>query len=367
MLSTTMTNIKTTTTNTKTGLEIIAGNFLGYLNNPGPHSLNPVINLINDYIKQFGKEFLDSCDFIFNEINKYGKITPQLFLKKIDAVIDILLSYDVKTNSGAYRLGSSIAHHKLLERCFQNGVKPGWPENDDMDLPYLLQTTHPITFIINSHRTEEEIINILNMYLYYGYDMNQYDGDFIMPCKLNVIKFIISKIDKSNWLHNISDSLEYYEVSLDNFSETIDYIVMKTKEDYGVDGLQPYLYHSCFWYNNLSPDKDQSLVDKYKYLIRTLIINGADINIPRKGGILPLEAYNTFIRNYIKNVQKRQDELYNTINDLIVTNTQATQIIDDISSVVLPDIAKVVFDNMYCYKFSEASEQIVKPFIKSVL
>jgi hypothetical protein len=47
-----------------------------------------------------------------------------------------------------------------------------------------------------------------------------------------------------------------------------------------------------------------------------------------------------------------------------VSNAQATQIIDDIAFVLLPDIAKVVFDNMYCYKFSEASEQIVKPFIR---
>jgi hypothetical protein len=47
--------------------------------------------------------------------NKYGKITPQLFMQKIDAIIDILLSYDIKMNSGAYRLGSGIAHHKLLE------------------------------------------------------------------------------------------------------------------------------------------------------------------------------------------------------------------------------------------------------------
>jgi hypothetical protein len=366
MSSTTMT-INTTNPNIQTALDTITGTLLGYLSNPGPHCLNPVINLINDYVKQFDEEFLNSCDFIFNEINKYGKITPQLFLQKIDAVIDILLSYDIKTNSGAYRLGSGIAHYKLLERCFQNGVKPGWPENNDWSLPYILQKTHPIAFIINSHRTEEEIINILSLYLYYGYDMNHYNGDFIMSCKLDVIKFIISKIEKSNWLHNIVDTLEYNEAPLNKYIETIDYIVMKTKEDYGIDGLQPYLYYCCFYYNNLYPDKEQSIVDKYKYLIRTLIINGADINIPRNG-ILPLEAHNPFyysiVRNNIINVQKRHDELYNTINDLIVTNTQATQIVDNISSVVLPDIAKVVFDNMYCYKFSEASEQIVKTFIR---
>jgi hypothetical protein len=365
MSSTPMT-ITSNTTNSaiETALNTIAGNILGYLGNPGPNSLNPIINLINDYIKKFGKAFLNRGDFIFNEINKYGKITLQLFLQKIDATIDLLLSYDIKMNSGAYRLGSSIAHHKLLERCFQNGVKPGWPENNDWDLPYLLQTTHPIAFIINSHRTEEEIINILSLYIYYGYDMNHYNGDFIMSCKLDVIKFIISKIDKSNWLHNMIDTLEYNEAPLNNFIETIDYIVIKTKEDYGVDGLQPYLYNCCFYYNNLYPNKDQLLVDKYKYLIRALIMNGVDINIPKNGGILPLEAYNPFLENNIRNVQKRQDELYNTINDLIVSNAQATQIIDDIASVLLPDIAKVVFDNMYCYKFSEASEQIVKPFIK---
>ena len=358
--------IITNTTNqtNQIALDNIANKLIKYLYNPQQDSFDSIIKQFNDCIKQLGKEFLDRCDYIFSQINQNRNCTNHLFLQKIDVVIDFLLSYDIKLSSGAYKLGYKIAHYKLLERCFQNGI--------DMHTPSLTYT-----HIINSLKTNEKIIKLIELCYQYNYNLNEYADDFIMSWKFEVIKFIASKktyTQEQTLLDRMAGCIDASNSKpIDNFYKVSKYFIEKTKKDCGVKPLQSFLFDCCLEYYELcnsehyeyyrddEDDIDEDDIDeddyqklmrkKYIYIIRELIINGADIND---------DGLKHFLITFCNGSTERgRIGLNKAISDLIVTNTQATQIIDDIASVLLPDIANVVFDNMYCYKFSKATEQIL--------
>ena len=130
-----------------------------------------------------------------------------------------------------------------------------------------------------------------------------------------------------------------------DFTDTIDYFVLKTLEDYqtidtpnnyGITALRTI-------YSNYIVTKYKSL---FQYVVSKLILYGADITLLKDKVFVPLYQYG------------EEDELivldfYNYTNNIMVARSDAIEYVREVSEYLLPDIANVVFAHAYNFNPNE--------------
>lgn len=338
-------------------LDVTCAIVIGYLNSPDITDIIHVKHQIDNCIKKHGKSYLDA-NIMFDKINKYGKMLNQTsFIQNIDLLVDYILEQNVVIDVEGYKLGYHIGHYKLLEKAFQNNIIPG-----NADYHYAIDIIDPLISVIYSKKTNEQIIIIIDLFCRYGYNINTLNPSFVLLYKLPVIQYLIGKISKPlNYLGKLISLLEYNDKNMvwENFTETVDYIIKITIKLYGslneknVLGCT-YLHNICNDYRWLRFEQQPIIFSKYEYVIRQLILNGADINILDNYERTPLDkvqiTHNVYRNEYHKTLHCK---LLGIVDELVITKDKADQYIDDISLFILPDIANIVFDYSYCYIYKK--------------
>lgn len=229
----------------------------------------------------------------------------------------------------------------MIKQSFNSGIKIKYGK------------IHPLMKVINSNTPTHNIIKIIDLFLENGMDIIDFVNSeyFFMSCKLDVIKYIIDKSNnyKYHYLHDICECIIIIDLTKYNnkntfekdFTDTIDYFVQKTLEDYGtIDVLGCYGITALhIIYSNYIVIQYKSLFD---YVISKLILYGADINLLKDKVFVPLYQYT------------EKDEIilldfYNVVNNIKVKRSDAIKYVRNVSEYLLPDIANVVFD--YAYNF----------------
>lgn len=310
------------------------------------HTNNFIDILINYYAETFGKDSLNNilydlykdCGYVFD--NKYEN------KDKIDNVIATILSYNPIIEYRIFIFSCYNGHYDLIKQSFDTGTKIKYGK------------IHPLMKVINSNTSNDNIIRIIDLFLDNGLDIIDFVNSeyFFMTCKLDVIKYIISKSNnyKYHYLHDICACIKDINLSKYNerdFTTMVDYFVQKTLEDYGsIDVL------GCYKITALRTIYSNYIMTQYKhqfqYVISKLILYGADIALLNDKAYVPLYQYD------------EKDELivlnfYDYVNNIMVKRSDAIEYVRSVSEYMLPDIANVVFDHAYNFNPSEHYDMAV--------
>ena len=306
----------------------------------GIHTNNIMDILIEYYAETFGKDSLNDilydlyaeCGYVFD--NKDGN------RDKIYNAITTILYYNPIIEYRIFIFSCYNAHYDLIKQSFDTGTKIKYSK------------THPLMRVIKSNTSNDNIIRIIELFLDNDMDIIDFVNteNFFMSCKLDVIKYIISKSNnyKYHYLHDICNYIKDINLSKYNekdFTSMIDYFVQKTLEDYGtIDVL------GCYGITALRTIYSNYIVTKYKYqfqyVISKLILYGADITLLKDKVYVPLYQYD------------EKDELivldfYDYVNNIMVKRSDAIEYVRSVSEYLLPDISNVVFDHAYNFNPNE--------------
>ena len=312
----------------------------------GIHTNNIMDILIEYYAETFGKDSLNDilydlyaeCGYVFD--NKDGN------RDKIYNAITTILSYNPIIEYRIFIFSCYNAHYDLIKQSFDTGTKIKYAKK------------HPLMLVINSNTSTDNIIRIIDLFLDNGLDIIDFINSeyFFMSCKLDVIKYIISKSNnyKYYYLHDICACIKDINLSKYNekdFTSMIDYFVQKTLEDYGtIDVL------GCYGITALRTIYSNYIVTQYKhqfqYVISKLILYGADITLLKDKVFVPLYQYD------------EKDELvvldfYDYVNNVMVKRSDAIEYVRSVSEYLLPDIANIVFDHAYNFFDNEHHDMAI--------
>jgi hypothetical protein len=322
-----------------------------YLDNKADGDFNDVKETINRLVNS---HILYDFDNVFKILyDRYGR-----FCQTIDIVIDYLLTFNINVGIWGYRLGYNIANYNLLLGAFKNGIKPTHIdyEADFYGINnYNRICVNPLEYIINSDKTQSEIIMIIDLFCTYGYVIDEIIPTmFIVCCKLDVIKHIINKITtKYDYLSDFIKHIDWIENNIDFTSKTstCDFLIKKMIDDYGSiniideDNYTPFLLACNRYFMMMNGHHKYGTIynadytDEYNYIIKQLLLNGAIIVDPS------LILDNLYTREIIDTDVKKImiNRVNNVIKEIIVTKEEAISVIHDISNHLIPDIANIVF------------------------
>jgi hypothetical protein len=215
-----------------------------------------------------------------------------------------------------------------------------------------------ISHIVHSKRNAEQIIKTIDIFIKYGYNFNDYQVNFIILWNLPVLKYILSLITRPvDYMRELILALRQMSIndsinSSDDIINVINYILeivisrgeLNRQDNFGCTDL----YHICNDYTSLQAI-NLNKVPYYEYLIESLLIKGADINIQNKSKLTPL-TFNPTVYLVGKD-KEREAKLHHNlvafVNDIL--RKEAIVFVKAVSQYLLPDIADVVFG--HCYKF----------------
>lgn len=316
----------------------------------GDNELNEIKMLFNENFEKFKDGFLHKFDYMQSYIANCSFTYCLDSLSRADEIIDIMLSYNIMPRMGVFIWGYNTVHLKSLDLALKFSVIKYNNKNhrkSSMDSAMI--------HIIHSKRPAYHIINAIDIFIKYGYDFNYYN--FLISWNLPVLKYILSLVTRPvDYMKELLLGLKHISRSqtLHDVKNVIDYIVkisignINQQDNIGCT----YLHYICSDYTSLNSD---GLLNKpyYEYLIETMILNGADINIVDNDNLTPLDIIPKSCRAVDRKLEiKLHGKLVELVKSIILDREEAIVFVRDVSSVLLPDIANVVFD--YCYLFDDS-------------
>ena len=275
-------------------------------------------------------------------------------LIKADKIIDIMLSYNAIPQVGIFIWGCHTTHLEALELAFKNNVM------SYNNIHHRIRAmNNAMTDIILSARPASQIINAIDIFIKYGYNFNDY-LNFIVSWNPPVFKYIMSLITRPiDYMGELLSGLKKVprNISFDDIKNVIDYIVeivisigdINRQDSFGCTDLQ----YICSDYMSIHI-VELNKAPYYEYLIELLLLNGADINIVDNNNLKPYEISPELYRIVdIRNETKLRSKLVALIKNIILDRDEAIVFVREVSSVLLPDIANVVFDYRYLFDASK--------------
>jgi len=320
------------------------------------NKLDEIKMLFNENVEKFKNDFLHKIDYMQSRIINSKPIYYYLNnLIKADKIIDIMLSYNAIPRVGMFIWGCHTTHLEAIELAFKNNVISYSNINHR-----ICAMNNAMTDIILSARPANQIINAIDIFIKYGYNFNDYYTNFLVLWNPPVFKYIMSLISRPiDYMGELLSGLKKISRnnSFDDIKNVINYIVeivisignINRQDNFGCTDLQ----YICSDYMSLHII-DLNKAPYYEYLIELLLLNGADINIVDNNNLKPYEISPELYRIVDTRIEtKLRSKLVALIKNIILDRDEAIVFVREVSSVLLPDIANVVFDYRYLFDASK--------------
>jgi len=359
----TITTITTNTTNqSKQIIESVDKLIIKILNfincSDDANNLNEIKLLFNEYFEKFKDSFLNKINYmqshIINCIHSYTLDN----LERADEIIKIMLSYNVMPGIGIFKWGYRTTHLESLELAFKHYVISYGNYSQ-----YTMNNI--ISHIVHSKRNAEQIIKAIDIFIKYDYNFNDYQVNFIILWNPPVLKYILSLITRPvDYMGELISALKqmsrYDSInSSDDIKSVINHILeivisrgeLNRHDDIGCTDL----HHICSDYTSLQAI-NLNKVPYYEYLIESLLLKGADINIKDNSNLTAL-SFNPTI--YLVGEDKKLEaKLHHNLVAFVknILRNEAIVFVKAVSWYLLPDIADVVFGHLYKFDTSIHSD-----------